>query len=78
MIAYQADVRDYDVLKSGLDSAVRELGRLDIVAANAGIFQFGEPVEEVALNDWTGYPSPGTYNSIEPGTEPQASIPARR
>src|SRR6202051_1408601 len=37
IIATQADVRDADALKSGLDTAVAELGRLDIVCANAGI-----------------------------------------
>ena len=29
-----------------------ELGRLDIVAANAGIFMFGDPTHEVSESDW--------------------------
>ena len=37
IIATQADVRDADALRSALDTAVAELGRLDIVCANAGI-----------------------------------------
>jgi (+)-trans-carveol dehydrogenase len=51
-ISYQADVRDYDALASGLASAVAELGRLDIVCANAGIFQFGDDVAETGIQDW--------------------------
>jgi SDR family mycofactocin-dependent oxidoreductase len=51
MIGFQADVRDYGAVKSGLDAAVAELGgRLDIVAANAGIVTYGrahELTEEV-------------------------------
>lgn len=36
-VAAVVDVRDYDELKSALDKGVSELGRLDIVCANAGI-----------------------------------------
>jgi len=41
IIATQADTRDYGALKKALDDGVAELGRLDIVSANAGIFRFG-------------------------------------
>lgn len=37
IVAVQADVRDVDGLRDALDSGVRELGRLDVVIANAGI-----------------------------------------
>jgi SDR family mycofactocin-dependent oxidoreductase len=37
IIAQRADVRDAAALKAALDSGVAELGRLDIVVANAGI-----------------------------------------
>jgi (+)-trans-carveol dehydrogenase len=40
IVASQADVRDYAALKGALDAGVAELGRLDIVCANAGIFSF--------------------------------------
>ncbi|MDT2003824.1 NAD(P)-dependent oxidoreductase [Rhodococcus opacus] len=40
VVIYEADVRDYDRLESGLDEAVAQLGRLDIVCANAGILSF--------------------------------------
>src|SRR5580704_1061806 len=35
-IAAEADVRDYDALRAAVDRGVDELGRLDIVSANAG------------------------------------------
>jgi (+)-trans-carveol dehydrogenase len=41
IVATQADVRDFGALKRALDAGVAELGRLDIVSANAGIFSFG-------------------------------------
>src|SRR5580700_3719002 len=51
IVAAQADVRDYDALKQALDEGVAELGRLDIVSANAGIFGFGT-VQELAEQTW--------------------------
>jgi SDR family mycofactocin-dependent oxidoreductase len=41
IIATKADVRDYDAVKSAVDTGVTELGRVDIVSANAGIVSFG-------------------------------------
>ncbi|ORA27730.1 mycofactocin-coupled SDR family oxidoreductase [Mycobacterium aquaticum] len=37
IVARQADVRDEDALRAALQAGVAELGRLDIVVANAGI-----------------------------------------
>src|ERR1700691_5280930 len=37
IVAAKADVRDYARLKAVLDDGVAQLGRLDIVSANAGI-----------------------------------------
>lgn len=37
VITHQADVRDYDALRSAADDAVTQLGRIDVVIANAGI-----------------------------------------
>lgn len=51
IIASQADVRDYGALKKALDEGVAELGRLDIVAANAGIWSWGT-VEEMPQQTW--------------------------
>jgi SDR family mycofactocin-dependent oxidoreductase len=41
IVATQADVRDYGALKAAVDDGVAQLGRLDIVSANAGIFSSG-------------------------------------
>ncbi|MEE2060753.1 mycofactocin-coupled SDR family oxidoreductase [Rhodococcus artemisiae] len=52
IVSYTADVRDQVSLAAGLDDAVRQLGRLDIVCANAGIFQFGDEVPDLLVSDW--------------------------
>ena len=40
-VSIEADVRDLDAVRVGLDAAVAQLGRLDIVCANAGIVSYG-------------------------------------
>ena len=45
IVATVADVRDYDALKEALDDGVAQLGRLDIVSANAGIVSYGTLAE---------------------------------
>jgi len=52
IIATQADVRDLDGLTAAVDAAVEELGRLDIVVANAGIASLGGPVQEMSQDNW--------------------------
>jgi SDR family mycofactocin-dependent oxidoreductase len=52
IVARKADVRDYDSLKAAFDEGVAELGRVDIVSANAGIFIFGEQAQDVTEQDW--------------------------
>src|SRR3954462_13102852 len=37
IVTAEVDVRDYNALKEALDGGVEQLGRLDIVVANAGI-----------------------------------------
>ena len=51
IVAIQADVRDYGALKKALDDGVAQLGRLDIVSANAGIASFGT-ADELAEQTW--------------------------
>lgn len=41
VVAYQADVRDYDALRSAIDQGVEHFGRLDIVSPGAGIQAWG-------------------------------------
>lgn len=47
-----ADVRDPDALTAALDESVAELGRLDMVLANAGIFTLG-PADSMTPEIWT-------------------------
>jgi (+)-trans-carveol dehydrogenase len=51
IVAAEADVRDYGALKQALDRGVAELGRLDIVSANAGIVSYGR-AEEMPEQTW--------------------------
>ena len=52
IVATKADVRDFDALKSAVDEGVAQLGRLDIVAANAGISTAMAPAEELSEEMW--------------------------
>ncbi len=52
IVATKADVRDYDAVKAALDRGVAELGHVDIVSANAGIFLFGDESHLVSERDW--------------------------
>jgi SDR family mycofactocin-dependent oxidoreductase len=45
IVATQADVRDFGAVKAALDDGVAQLGRLDIVSANAGICSLGRAAE---------------------------------
>lgn len=51
IVAAKADVRDFGALKAALDDGVAQLGRLDIVSANAGIFSFGR-MDELTDEMW--------------------------
>ena len=42
----EVDVRDYDALKAAVDSGVEQLGRLDIIVANAGIGNGGQTLRQ--------------------------------
>jgi len=72
IVAEQADVRDFDRLKSVMADGVAELGRLDFVLANAGIAPFtGEPAHEVsAFCDSVDVMLKGVHFTIE------AALPA--
>lgn len=52
IVAARADVRDYDALKTALDDGVAQLGHVDIVSANAGVFSFGDRTQDVTDGDW--------------------------
>ncbi|MDT5075512.1 MAG: (+)-trans-carveol dehydrogenase [Mycobacterium sp.] len=46
------DVREYDALKAALDNGVEQLGRLDIVVANAGIGTTGVKLHKMREDIW--------------------------
>lgn len=52
IVAAQADVRDIEQLTGAVNDAVAQLGRLDIVVANAGIFTFGQETHKLAEQSW--------------------------
>src|SRR6201989_3507388 len=74
IVATVADVRDYDALKRALDDGVAELGRLDIVSANAGIVSFGTLAElpEQTWQDMIDVNLTGEWHAAK------AAIPAPR
>lgn len=51
MIATRADVRDSAAMTAAVDDGVRQLGRLDVVLANAGVASFA-PAEEMSDAMW--------------------------
>jgi SDR family mycofactocin-dependent oxidoreductase len=51
IVAARADVRDGAALRAALDAGVAELGRLDIVCANAGIYTV-QPWDQVTAQVW--------------------------
>lgn len=72
IVAAQADVRDFERLKTVVNEGVSELGRLDFVLANAGIMPIlGEPSHKIgAYLDAVNVMLNGVYFAIE------AALPA--
>jgi SDR family mycofactocin-dependent oxidoreductase len=52
IVTAEVDVRDYDALKAAVDSGVVQLGRLDIIVANAGIGNGGNKLHKIRENIW--------------------------
>jgi SDR family mycofactocin-dependent oxidoreductase len=53
IVTAEVDVRDYDALKAAVDSGVEQLGKLDIIVANAGIGNGGQTLDRTSEADWT-------------------------
>jgi len=67
IVARKADVRDRDAMKAALDEGVAELGKLDIVVANAGICIIA-PWDEVTPEIWNETISTnltGVFNTVQ-------------
>jgi len=56
IVTAEIDVRDYESLKAAVDSGVDQLGRLDVIVANAGISSAGNDdggrLDKVGERDW--------------------------
>jgi SDR family mycofactocin-dependent oxidoreductase len=66
IVAVKADVRDAATLRDTLDAGVAELGRLDIVCANAGIYtvQPGDKVTPAVWQDTIDTNLTGVWNTM--------------
>ena len=67
VVAHQADVRDPAALKAALDDGVAQLGRLDIVVANAGIYQVSPALEldDAAWQETIAINLTGVWNTVK-------------
>jgi len=67
-VVVQADVRNLDDVATGVGRAVEELGRLDILVANAGVLGTAKPTWEMTPEEWSTVIDinlTGVFNSVK-------------
>jgi SDR family mycofactocin-dependent oxidoreductase len=71
VITEAVDIRDIDALKAAVDGAVGELGRLDIIVANAGICSPApwDQITPQAFRDTIDTNVIGTWNTVMAGAQ---------
>lgn len=71
VITAAVDIRDLDALKAAVDRAVGELGRLDIIVANAGICSPApwDQITAEAFRDTIETNVTGTWNTVMAGAQ---------
>jgi len=52
IVAVKADVRDFAGLDAALSEGLAQFGHVDIVCANAGVFEFGTKTHEATDQEW--------------------------
>lgn len=52
IVAERVDVREFGALEAVVDGGVEQLGRLDIIVANAGIGNGGQTLDKTSEEDW--------------------------
>jgi SDR family mycofactocin-dependent oxidoreductase len=53
IVTAEVDVRDFEAVKTAVDGGVEQLGRLDVICANAGIGNGGQTLDRTSEADWT-------------------------
>lgn len=81
VVTAEADIRDLDALSAAVDKAVGELGRLDVIVANAGICSPApwDQITAQAFRDTIDTNVIGTWNTVMAGcgTSSTAAAAAR-